>query len=686
MCSSTATTSTPSTSLGNVISVTSINPNNIIINFTGPNIDTGGSKVALTTTATTGIVVGQDYFVSVTYSAQILTIIFSSLLSTIPPAPPAPHITYTSQPFNNLLVNKDTTMTPLYGYSTIVTSTPFDIRLGNSYVSMITTLNLLNGSLMISTANPTISVTASYNSVVTTEAIHPTGSVVIPINSTTTIESTITPAASQFTIGIAGKSLLTATFTSINLSKILLDNGTCKIGYVTTDGDYYANFIFIGTAVGNGGGSGKVPTGPCPVIYSTTNIFPSSTMNPNTNCKNQFDQLRSSDPNINKNVSVDIGCYEYLCLGRNPETNTDINTLQWAQIWNQGTYNLNANKQLQVNCPVTFQTIMYTNANGNQGTTVSQTDNGDGTVVIRPVSGGAVSTRTYSLQGHSNANLDMDYVFSHYFNTTITSTTNPGVINMALYQEPNYQQQQTSIVQACIAVPGLCDVPATTMCKNCSRNQLATNPDLLTLCGCQASTTDPLDPNIYGSVKPACDPLCAMSKVSHTIDLKTGVENECTDAVCVMDNITISASRSQVSGVSFTQVCPACEAQKGSQIGCKCIVDVSIPGIATTIGISGSDTFRQYCPNALCLLLNSTTQVLEPVPCDTYVQTANTTVIPTMYPIPTWVWYLAGIIILLGILVLMSAAYAGKNVDIVIPARKLPVQYHVRPGTSSKRF
>jgi hypothetical protein len=677
MCSSTATSTTPTNTLGNTISVTAMTASSITITFTGPNIDVGGTNVVLTTVSSPSVVIGNYYFLSVSYAADILTLTFSALITT---SPTPLHIVYTSSPVNNLLLNKATTLTGLFGYAYINPTIPFNITLGNSYISVATTLNLTGTTLMISTANPAINVIASYNGTVTQATITPTAAQGITITPTSTIiQATIIPATPTLIIGPPANPILnTALPSNILLSGIILNNATSNIGLVTTVGDWYANFVFIGNSTSDSGGTGT--TGICPIIYAATTPFPA--VNLPTNCAAQFTELRNGTPN----VLVDLGCYEYLCLGMNPETNTQLTTVTWAEIWNAGIYPLGGTSKLQVSCPNTFQTIMYSTPNGSTGSTVSEVDNGDGTVTIRIVPGAPVSTRAFSLAGHNNANADMNYVFSHYFNTVTTSLTNPGIADIALYQEPNYQQQQTSIVNACVQVPGICDLPAKTMCANCSRKDLASNPDLLSLCGCQASTTDPLDVRIYGTISPPCDPLCAMAKVSQTVNLTNGVQVECTDAVCVMDNISVSAARSEVGGVSFTQVCPACEALKGADIGCKCIVDVSIPGIINTVGISGSTTFRQYCPNALCLLLNSTTQQLEPIPCSTYVQSANTTVIPKIYPIPMWVWYSVGIIFILGMLVLFSALYAGHNINIVVPGRKTLPRYYVPPGTTSRRY
>jgi hypothetical protein len=698
--SSTVNSGNGGNTLGNLISITSLQSSQLILTFTGPNISlTGGKDILLTLQSPSGIIVGQFYFITISYIGQVLSLSFNPAV-TQTSTPKTPFV-YSSSVFNNLL-SSGTSLTVLYGYTQILASV-FNFRIYNSYINFSTVLVKQNTGLMISSnifpvgaSNAQIEVGALFNGNKFTSILPVTGSTNLSVGSMP-VESTINKTTRLLTIGTTTTSLLPVSdiipANEIDLSNITLSSTTSSIGSLI-DGTYYVTFSFVGTSTLE-----SISKGVCPIIYSNVDSFPSHSKIQGKNpgggtwtCAADFNGL-IAHPGQAGNI-VHLECYEYLCLGSAPAldpgggplTNQTrlLSNQEWANVWNQGIYTVNPSSQtpttVQFNCSSIMQSIMHTTPNGATSTAISVQQT-DGSFFTTNISTFKNDTHSYSQEGYANVNKDMNYVFSRYFNSLIPSGTNPGINNIALFQDANYEQQQSSIIDACVQVPGICDLPASNMCKNCTRLKLANNSDLLSLCGCQAPITDPLDPTIYGNIKPQCDPLCAMNKVSHNIDIKTGQEKQCTDAVCVMDNISVSSSRTQLNGISFTQVCPACEAQIGSQIGCKCIVDVTIPNIATAIGISGSNTFRQYCPNALCLLLNTTTQKLEPIPCDTYVVPPSVSPPSYSYPIPKGVWIIVGIILFLAILVLFSIIYASHNINVLIPHHWNPPQ--IQPAISN---
>lgn len=270
-------------------------------------------------------------------------------------------------------------------------------------------------------------------------------------------------------------------------------------------------------------------------------------------------------------------------------------------------------------CPTVFNNIINTNGN----------------------------VRAYNPAGFVQVVTDFDYLFSTYF-TPSSSDDGKGGHRLAIPGQPGYDSFQDVLLNACTytqyGLQGVCQQAGTRMCRLCSRSQTTDSTPILQLCGCYVT---PLSPSEYPGITPGCDPLCVQERVSKNRDVATGEIESCVDnVVCVIDNVSITAAKSLVSGVTFTQVCPQCSAPGG----CICVVDTTTASAANTVGINDV-TFQQNCgTGSVCVVIDNTTQTSEVVECN--LQTVG----PTEYyfPVPGWAWFLAVFFILLGFLVLVA--------------------------------
>jgi hypothetical protein len=256
----------------------------------------------------------------------------------------------------------------------------------------------------------------------------------------------------------------------------------------------------------------------------------------------------------------------------------------------------------------------------------------------------------YNPQLFNRVNENMTFMLSKYFNSGRNG-------NLVLPGEPGWNDFQFTLVQACRNIPGSCSTAQTLLCDGCSRAQIANNPDLLTLCGCYPPK---LDPKIYTRDVPIeCDPLCAQLISAKRITPDTGAVIPCQDTVCVMDNISITAAKSSVDGISITQVCPGCN----PQTGCICIFDVSVATLSDNLGLTNPDVFRQYCPasTSTCLEIDSIKQTSTVVPCGDYFPGAISATVTA--PISVGVYVLLILIIVIVLLSLAVYVYTYSDLN-----------------------
>lgn len=255
----------------------------------------------------------------------------------------------------------------------------------------------------------------------------------------------------------------------------------------------------------------------------------------------------------------------------------------------------------------------------------------------------------YNSQGLQRIRGHFLYMFSRYFSTgSIRKVVLPG--------QYGYHPFMDNLFDACRQIPGACTPIQNIMCSDCSRTQVSSNYEILSLCGCVApDVIDLYKINDYdASFAPQCDPLCNNNKAFQLINEGTdtsvsiGSQLICQSTVCVVDNVSISAASSTITGgVNFNQVCPACTVP-GNTRPCVCIVDSTLPGILDRVN-NGLNGFNQYCPGARCLSIQLDGTPVN-VPCGSL--SVPTTDPPVVYStkIGTGFYIVIGVILIIAII------------------------------------
>lgn len=297
-------------------------------------------------------------------------------------------------------------------------------------------------------------------------------------------------------------------------------------------------------------------------------------------------------------ASGTVEASERMCAGVDPD-GTDMPLENWIRNWSNPVFGGIKS------CTQLFTDIIYTNPNNN--------------------------LRTFNPENYERIKGNVEYMLSKYF---------VNGRNLLLPGQNGWNNFQNTLVNICSDIPGVCTRAQESLCGGCTRAQIANNPDLLRLCGCHAPV---LDPKIFTrNVAPQCDPLCNQSTSARLTNPQTGNVLQCNDTVCVIDNVSITATKSSGSNVSISQICPGCNAETG----CTCIVDTSITNMSSSLGLDNPFVFQQYCPPefSTCIVINSNEGTSDVVPCGNYFTGASENVYNTDIPI---------IVIIIGILVIM---------------------------------
>lgn len=150
-----------------------------------------------------------------------------------------------------------------------------------------------------------------------------------------------------------------------------------------------------------------------------------------------------------------------------------------------------------------------------------------------------------------------------------------------------YNVFQDVLLRICNRYPGVCQDRLIEYCNG--KTDITSNTGLINFCGCYSEQQD-----YSGNVSKECQPLCNRVSNVKLPDGYGGIKT-CSDNICVIDNVSIEASRtengnSSTGNVSFTQVCRCPEGQ------CKCII-----GSVNLYGITGQTEFKQVCgEESLC--------------------------------------------------------------------------------------
>nr|QBK91092.1 MAG: transmembrane protein [Pithovirus LCPAC202] len=235
--------------------------------------------------------------------------------------------------------------------------------------------------------------------------------------------------------------------------------------------------------------------------------------------------------------------------------------------------------------------------------------------------------------------------------------------------DPFQEQLGGNFGAFCNSLAGVCDIALSSFCQgkttippcpNCqgqngcgsecaTREGIASNKGILGFCGCYAPLPNVEQARRVISKDPQCDPLCTRQR---TISLDDGKGNflQCNNDTCVIDDVTIEASRSTIGGtVNFNQMCSNCDP-------CTCIIS----GIDITTTAEQIDQFKvefnQFCgKNSLCLKIEPD-GVDKTIDCQKAI-TAQTS--PTDSTIPWWI-IVGGVIFIVIVALILVFVYKDK--------------------------
>lgn len=293
---------------------------------------------------------------------------------------------------------------------------------------------------------------------------------------------------------------------------------------------------------------------------------------------------------------------------------------------------------------------------------------------------------TGSLAYNPIQQLAMQEKVTELFNTYLTTNTITDDVTST-----SFSTFQNTLLNLCInpTLPGICGLflGGTTgmsgYCGKFSRDQTINSPILIDFCGCYV----PPDPkylqftlgspgcqigtgctagctagNTGCTGLPACDPLCHRSMTSQKAYQPTGTFITCPQNICVIDNVTINATESQVAGgINFNTVCSGCGGGSGGN-GCLCIVSgVNISATASQIGVGTN--FNEFCGgSSVCIVQDSAGNIISENGC--------TGINPTNIGIPTYsylpnlgILFIVILVVLLILFIAIAARFSTQKVN-----------------------
>jgi hypothetical protein len=252
-------------------------------------------------------------------------------------------------------------------------------------------------------------------------------------------------------------------------------------------------------------------------------------------------------------------------------------------------------------------------------------------------------------------------------------------------KEFGYKPFLRTLLNACAAMPGVCEPVQSYMCNQCNRDQITSSNAFLTFCGCNSNSTltnNTFYSNTLSNFDPACDPLCTNSRAIQNVDTTTGITEQCNANVCVIDNVSINAVDTTFGQLpSFTQVCPACADGTGN---CVCIINANFSNVSSIAGYDGNPIndyprFLQVCPNSQCFDTDPTTGLYRQTDCtDSLTDKSGKLLsnvvkeIGTPVKFPVWIVVICGVLLFVIILVFFAYKYQSDNIQVYMTS-KIPV-------------
>jgi hypothetical protein len=177
---------------------------------------------------------------------------------------------------------------------------------------------------------------------------------------------------------------------------------------------------------------------------------------------------------------------------------------------------------------------------------------------------------------------------------------NQGFILGANPGSAGYNTFQDLLLGICQRNPGICVNSLRTAGASLNTSRLTQNPTAAKLFGCYLPDSEyETYINRYGVPK-ECTPLCNKSDTIPLIGPDGVTPVPCRSSSCIIDNITIALSQSNVGGsVNFSQVCKNCSSNDPNVVvSCTCLIEGTSVLVANS-QIGGNIDFNQHCTGAI---------------------------------------------------------------------------------------
>lgn len=182
----------------------------------------------------------------------------------------------------------------------------------------------------------------------------------------------------------------------------------------------------------------------------------------------------------------------------------------------------------------------------------------------------------------------MAQVLQHYKENGLVIGALPGFRGYHPFQDFLYND-------LCSRFPGLCQNGLAQSCANYTTERLSLNPEAAAWCGCNLPTVEYEDYANRFNIPPACTPICNRSGV---LPIADGELNpiQCTQNICLIDDISINIISSQVNGqVDISQLCGNC----GPNSQCSCFINNDTISVNNSL-IQGNVSINESCGSFKC--------------------------------------------------------------------------------------
>lgn len=188
----------------------------------------------------------------------------------------------------------------------------------------------------------------------------------------------------------------------------------------------------------------------------------------------------------------------------------------------------------------------------------------------------------------NNSNL-IAGVFARYQENGFILGSSPGSQGYSVFQNFLFDT-------ICGQNPEICASGLKGICSEYTADRLTLNPTLSNFCGCYLPDVEYDTYAELYSINKECTPMCNRNTVIPLVD-GGGNIIECTQGVCLIDNITINLIDSQAAnGVSFANFCNNCSPNSR----CNCTIsNTTIDAVNSKIG--GGVVINNGCNQTLCV-------------------------------------------------------------------------------------